>query len=815
MSAWTLVYRDWDRKQQPLREALCTLGNGYLATRGAAEEADAGGVHYPGTYLAGGYNRLVTKIAGREVENEDLVNWPNWLCLTFRPEGGEPFHVDTVRLEEFRQELDLRHGVLERRMRFSDTDGRCSRLISRRLVHMDDPHLAAVSWRLIPENWTGRVEIRSSLDGTVKNRGVARYRMLNDTHLRPLACGRLEMDAAFLEVETSQSRIRMAQVARTRVWEDSTAVEVDRETVAAQDRVCQTILVDAHEGRPLQVEKVVAVFTSRDRAISEPALAAREAIGRAGTWEDLLRSHRRAWDRLWHRCDIRVTGDAHTQVALRLHIFHLLQTVSMHSIDLDVGVPARGLHGEAYRGHVFWDELYIFPFLNLSVPEITRALLIYRYRRLPEARRAARKLGLPGALYPWQSGSDGQEESQVVHLNPRSGRWLPDETHLQRHVNAAVAYNIWQYFQATDDREFLSFYGAEMLVEIARFWSGVVVFNRSRGRYEIRGVVGPDEYHTRYPGADRAGVDNNAYTNLMAAWVLHCAARALELLAPDRRRELLEELQVSAVERSRWEEIGRRMFLPFHDGELISQFEGYEKLAELDWEAYRKKHGDIQRLDRLLEAQGDTPNGYKAAKQADVLMLFYLFSAEELAELFRRLGYEFRPRLIPRNVKYYSHRTSHGSSLSRVIHCWVRARSDRKGSWGPLQRALDSDIRDVQGGTTQEGVHLGAMAGTTDLVQRGYAGIELRGEALWLNPSLPEKLREMSFRIRYRGAWLSLRVTHDELAVDLEEGGPGPTRIGFAGRIHRLEEGEARVFRLPNRSSSTSGGAGAGAKGAG
>ena len=213
-----------------------------------------------------------------------------------------------------------------------------------------------------------------------------------------------------------------------------------------------------------------------------------------------------------------------------LHVFHLLQT-TYRAADLDAGVPARGLHGEAYRGHVFWDELFIFPFLNLRMPELTRALLRYRYRRLGAARRAARAEGLRGACYPWQSGSDGREESQSLHLNPRSGRWLPDHSRRQRHVNAAVAYNAWQYYEVTRDAQFLSSFGAEMVLEIARFWASLASWNAGHGRFEIRGVMGPDEYHDAYPWASEPGLDNNAYTNLMAVYCL-CRAHDVLRLAP-------------------------------------------------------------------------------------------------------------------------------------------------------------------------------------------------------------------------------------------------------------------------------------------
>jgi alpha,alpha-trehalase len=233
---------------------------------------------------------------------------------------------------------------------------------------------------------------------------------------------------------------------------------------------------------------------------------------------------------------------------LHLYTFHLLQSSSMHTMDLDVGVPSRGWHGEAYRGHIFWDELFIFPFLTLRVPEITRSLLMYRYRRIDEARAAAREAGFRGAMYPWQSGSNGREETQRIHLNPKSGRWIPDHSRHQRHVNAAIVYNIYQYYQATGDMEFLSFYGAEMVLEIARFWASIATYNPDLDRYEILGVMGPDEYHEAYPESDKPGLNNNAYTNIMAVWVLTEALNILEILAEDRRNELCETLELREEE---------------------------------------------------------------------------------------------------------------------------------------------------------------------------------------------------------------------------------------------------------------------------
>lgn len=801
MSRWSLVYESYEPDQEGLREALCTLGNGYFATRGAAAESSADEIHYPGTYLAGGYNRLETEISGRVIENEDLVNIPNWLPLTFRVGGGSWFSMDDVEILSYRQELDVRHGILLRAVRFRDGDGRTTLLSSRRIVSMTDSHICALEMSLEAEDWSGPVEFRSALDGTVVNSGVVRYKDLNNQHLRVRDARQVDNEITFLQVETTQSELRIAQAARTQVRQEGSLIDPERVYFNDDGFVGQRFTVQVAPGRTTTVEKVVSLFTSRDRAISECGLEAREVARRSGSFTGLLRSHELSWQHLWDLFAIDIDqsgqdGNTRSSMILHLHIFHLLQTASPHTRDLDVGIPARGWHGEAYRGHIFWDELFIFPLLNSRLPKITRALLLYRYRRLGRARAAAREAGYRGAMFPWQSGSDGREETQEVHLNPRSGRWLPDNSRLQRHVNAAIAYNVWQYYQATCDTEFMVFYGAEMMLEIARFWSSIATYNADMDRYEILGVMGPDEYHDGYPDSDRAGLDNNAYTNVMAAWVIRRAFDVLRLLPSDRAEKLTAHLNLTDRELDEWDAISRKMRICFHDEGIISQFEGYEELEEFDWEGYRDKYGDIQRLDRILEAEDDSPNRYKVSKQADVLMLFYLFSTPEIEKLFGHLGYDFDAGMIPRNVQFYLARTSHGSTLSRVVHSWILARSDRMQSCRLFDEALESDIADVQGGTTSEGIHLGALAGTVDIVQRGYTGLQTRDEVLYLDPCLPAEYSRVTLCFRYRAHSLCVEVGHNHLIVSAGPSVEEPIKVGLDGTVHELSPGETREFTL-------------------
>jgi alpha,alpha-trehalase len=803
MSDWTLAYDGYDPAREGVREALSTLGNGYFCTRGAAADCADDGVHYPGCYLAGLYNRRTSLVAGREVENEDLVNLPNWLVLTLRIDGGPWLRLDDAEILAYRQELDLRTGVLARRLRLRDAAGRTIGWHERRLVSMAAKHVGAQSLEIEAVDWSGRLEVRAAIDGTLINNNVARYRNLERRHLEPLGTGAAAEDVVWLRARTNQSRVEVVEAIRTRLFRDGEAVAAERATEAREDWIGQILALDVAEGERVTAEKTLALYASTSFAISEPRLAATEEAAGAGRFEEIRAAHEAAWAELWADFDMAIVADTLDNAAmkLRLHVFHLLQTVSENSIDADIGVPARGWHGEAYRGHIFWDELFILPFLNFRRPVISRALLKYRYRRLAAARRHARAEGFEGALFPWQSGSDGREETQVVHLNPKSGAWVPDNSHRQRHVNAAVAYNVWRYYETTGDREFLRDYGAEMYLEIARFWASIAE-ERPDGRFGIREVMGPDEFQTAYPGVppeEERGVDNNAYTNVMASFVLRHATDVAEALAPHCRRALFARIGLAESDLARWDEISRRLFVPFLDGGVISQFEGYERLEEFDWEGWRARHGDIHRLDRLLGAEGDSPNRYKASKQADALMLFYLFSTQELADLFERLGYGFDRAWLPKTIEHYLARTSHGSTLSFVVHSWVLARSDRPMSWDLLRAALDADLADIQGGTTQEGIHLGAMSGTVDIFQRCLTGLEVRGGVLHLNPRLPEGVDALDVRIRYRQHSLRIAATRAEVEVSSELVAEPPVTLAYRGQFRDLPSGGRVRFRLHER----------------
>ncbi|MET8651584.1 HAD-IA family hydrolase [Nocardia aurea] len=783
---WNLIYDGFEPAHEGAREALCTTGNGYWATRGASPGCVADAVHYPGTYLAGIYNRVTTRLDDHDDESEHLVNAPDWTALRVRADQGPLLYPGCPEMIDHHQDLDLRAGVLTRTNRYRDSSGRTTRLTTRQFQSLTHPHLAAIELGVEAEDWSGTVVVTSQIDGRVANRNVAADRALNGRHLRPGHHRALDDRTVLYETVTDQSGITIAIAARTRT--DTCLAELRPHSEIDCPGVELTLALAPSS--PVVIEKIAAVATSRERGLSTAALAAVRRIDEAPRFGALVNAHMDAWSQLWDRFGIRLGDGRGHRLALNLHVFHVLQATVAACPDTDAGLPARGLHGEGYRGHIFWDELFVYPMLTLRRPELSRAFLSYRYRRLPAARTAARALGLGGALFPWQSGSDGWEETPTELFNVRNGQWMPDHSHRQRHVGLAVAYSVWQYYQATADLRYLIDNGAELLVEVARLFADLATHDPATDRFDISGVMGPDEYHDGYPDNPGLGVRNNTYTNVLTAWVLARAHEVVELLSGHDCAPLWNRLRLGPDEPRRWDRISRRLRVPFHADGIISQFDGYEDLAEFDWDAYRSRYDNIGRLDLILQAEGDTTNRYKLSKQADVLMLFYLFSAEELREIFERLGYELPPALIPRTVDYYLARTSHGSTLSRLIHAWVLARTNRALSWSLFTQALDADVADTQRGTTREGVHLGAMAGTADMVLRCYGGVETRHDTLRLHPVLPLELREVEFTLSYRDQPLTITVNHHRISLRLHPSSADPISVSVEDQRRTLGAGQ-------------------------
>ncbi len=764
--SWNLTYWSFDPGNEKLRETLTTIGNGYFGTRGcfAGARADEA-IHYPGTYIAGVFNKLPSSVYRRTVYNNDLVNCPNWTLIEIKIGNSDFINPLEKEIHDYRHSLNMKDALMSRSITFQDENGRITTIESRRIASMSNHHCGAIQYTIKPHNYSEKITLRSALDGTVINYGVARYRELNAKHLLPISVVR-ENGGISLYVRTTSSKVDICMHAKTSLYCDETLMDVEKVVYKDMGYISENLSFDARQGTHYVLDKIVSIYTTNDMDITDdPEEECRSAMLEIRSFNDAFKRHREVWHKMWEKAEYQIEGDRFAQKVIHLQIYHLLVTASVHNSGIDAGMPARGLHGEAYRGHIFWDELFILPFYNLHFPEISKALLMYRYRRLDAAREYARENGYRGAMYPWQSADEGKEETQTVHFNPVSGKWGPDLSSRQRHVSLAVAYNIWEYYYCTNDLEFLHNYGAEMMLEIARFWASIARYDRKDGRYHIAGVMGPDEFHERYPGTKKGGLRDNAYTNIMVCWIMHKAIETIEYLPEEVLTHLSERIGFQISEVEKWKEIVNKMNVVITDDYIISQFDGYMDLMELDWDHYRERYGDIHRLDRILKTEGDSTDRYKVTKQGDVLMTFYVLSPGQVKNILEIMGFEVcdELKLIEKNYEYYIVRTSHGSTLSHVVHCAILKYLDghKKDMWGSFLSALKSDIYDTQGGTTAESIHCGVMGGTLDILFKAFAGINIYKDYLLIKPALPPHWHRLSFKIFLRDNWIDIDINRD------------------------------------------------------
>lgn len=812
---WKLVFEGFDPAAQARRETLMTLSNGYMGVRGSHSERSRDSVHSPGNYLAGVFNRVVSHINGRDVEHESMVNVPNWTHLDVRISGGSWLSEGGFDYSDERVELDLRQGLMTRTMTLTDREGDVAesgeravlRVTQRRVVSLRQRHIGAQETVFESQNFTGRIHVRTGIDPSVVNDGVQEYRELNAHHLVLMDSTTLpdEQETLLSLVATNQSQIQIATAQRTHV--DGAASVRARREIRPGGTEFRRHQIALRKGEPVTIDQTTAVVTSRDAAIGSPRDGALAQLDRnPQDFGQILAAHLIEWQQLWNRYDVDIDleddprpEDVLTQLALRTHAFHTAQTLAPHMSLRDAGVPARGLHGEGYRGHIFWDELYILPIISLHQPHVTRSLLSYRWRRLAQAQFRAQQFGLRGAAFPWQSGSDGREETPPELFNHHSQRWMPDNSWRQFHVGLAIAYNAWLYYEATGDLDWLSGQGSELIIGITRLFDSLAEYDEADGRYHISGVMGPDEYHDGPRGQHGGGLKDNAYTNVLAAWLFRHSAHIFHDMVEHQREELAARYGVSREEAQHWHELSQKLAVPFNSDGTISQYDGYDELDELDWDYYRGKYRNIGRLDLLLENEGDMTNNYKLSKQADTIMLVHLLGPEGLIEELGRMGYDIDHDVVQRTVDYYIQRSSNGSSLSKVVNASVQAWLNPDRSWASFQDALVIDLDDTQGGTTGEGIHLGAMAGSVEVVTRAYAGLRVRGEWLEFSPHLPPQLEDVSFTVLYRGQIIRVCIDHEVLELEGASRGADPVTIHVADAEYILKGGQKIAVAIGRR----------------
>lgn len=644
---------------------------------------------------------------------------------------------------------------------------------------MGNSHHYSILYRFTPLNFTGEIDVISEADGSVYNYNVARYRSLTNKHLT-IQTTEYFKSKALLIARTNQSDITVCQASQ--LFSDDFSLETLKSEKTAE-KVIQKLTISVEKNRTYTLEKSVTVAKYQ---MGEQTTTSKLALLSLPRFKEMYAESKEAWRKLWENAAITIDGDLMSQKMLNLHTYHLLVSAAPNAYEqsLDASITARGLHGEAYRGHIFWDELFILPFYILHFPKTAREILLYRYQRLTAAKKAAKEAGYQGAMFPWQSGLDGTEQSQELHLNPISGEWKEDHSRLQRHVSLAIAYNVWQYWHNVRDRSFMEQYGLELILEIAHFWQSAATLDSLTGRYSIEGVMGPDEFHESYPNSQKGGLKNNAYTNMMVVWLFEEVEKLRNQLSPEIFQSVAAKVQLSEDNFSQMTDIRKNLCLEINPEGIIAQFEGYFDLKDLDWDHYREKYGNIYRMDRILNAEGKSADAYKVAKQADSLMIFYNFSTAQVHQILDDLTYRLPEDYVEKNLHYYLARTSHGSTLSRVVHAQLAAMVDQQDlAWSLYQEALYSDYRDIQGGTTAEGIHAGVMAATLYIPLTTFAGIDFREDVMRIDPNLPKQWQNIQFNIQVRGINYHFNVTHETLTVVADQN----TTIILSGATHELK----------------------------
>ncbi|WP_244657308.1 glycoside hydrolase family 65 protein [Pseudomonas sp. CFBP 13719] len=773
----SLAFDHFDLDDEQRREALFTLANGVISWRACSPEACAvprPDGHYPGLYRAGWYDDAARQVNGTTTHTAALVNLPDPFGLTLSLNHQPWFELGPDTLQSYHQHVDMQRGVLTRRLSLLLADVPVE-LVETRFVSLANAQLAVLRWELHADKPLTGLRVRTTLDNSRGNYLIERDRdyegrRLHSHRWEHLADGRAGV-VATLEDASRKVAVAVQTVAPCQ-WQGQ----------VVDDRLVQEGTVEWPERGPLVLEKRVIVQVDDEFHGLSSSMAALPDTSHA----QLLAAHEQAWQDTWAYGRIRVADPA-VDHPLQFAGWHIQQTVSALSTGHDLGFPARGWQ-EGYFGQVFWDELFAFPLFATHRPELASSLLDYRHARLPAARRRAARLGCSGAMFPWRSAHDGEEQTPPFQYYPISGNWVPDPTHLQRHIGSAVAYDAWTLYLATGDEQQLAGKIGDLIIEVARYWASVARFDESRQRYVIEGVIGPDEYHNAYPHAEQPGLDNNAYTNLMAVWTLCRALDVLQRLPTALREDLVERLALRPDEASHWEHVSRNMFLPFTADGVLDQFEGFERLqpAPDEW-----KSEDNPRLDWMLEARGDHCDHYQVSKQADTLMLFYLLSNEQLHALFARLRYPFDDDIARRTMDYHLGHVFHESSLSKTVCAGALAHTDSDASWMYYQHCLRTDLDAKPDSGVREGVHLAAMSGALDVMQRHYLGVFPAVEGLRVFPAPPPGLGDVSLAMQFHGQWVDVTRVDEVITVHLRALSTQPITLIHALGTEQLEPGSS------------------------
>lgn len=740
-------------------ESIMCLGNGYMCIRSATEEAYLG--EKRDFFVAGTFNKFDEGEVTELPNAADIIRFPIEMNgCDFNLEQGEIRHYDRF--------LDLRTGELVRTVEWISPNGEMYRLEFCRIVSMDNIHLVAQKISITPISGDSSLRFLPGIDGSVTNSGVQHFS---------------EGDKRFYEGRYMQACQRTTQSKIDFVFTTVCDFKVD----GVKEDVSQLILMDRRKinceyrckvkrGKTLVIQKISNVFTSRDRnlegmnlnQIQEFALTELKQSEVKG-YEILAKESAAAWEsKVWRRTPIVIESENPLdQLAIRFAQYHLYVMTPAHDNRMNVG--AKGMSGEGYKGHTFWDtDIFVLPYFTFTAPEIARSLEEYRYLSLMGAHKKAKDNGYDGAQFPWESAwlDDGEVTPVWGAADIVTG--LPTKIwsgFIEQHITADVAYGVWQYYMVTKDDDFMEHYGYELLMDTAKFWASRLEWSEDDGLYHINDVVGPDEY--------KEHVDDNAFTNYMAHWNLGIAIEYYEKLKkvlPDKFKILNEKMSLD-IAYKRWKELSPLIYLPKPREEdlVIAQDAKYLTYPIIDLTKY-KQADEVGTL--FKEYNLEQVNKMQVSKQADIMILFFLM--EDLFSLDVKKA----------NWNYYEPKTLHDSSLSLSTHVILaNDMKEKELAYALFQRAIRIDAGENMK-SSDAGIHAASIAGIWQSVVYGFGGVRMLKGSLRISPSLPKEWNTLSFPIIWHAQKLMIHITKEELCIK-NETGKEPVELEVYG--HKLE----------------------------
>lgn len=745
---WTIEEKQFDSRYLGKCEAIFTQGNGYMGVRNAYEEA----------YVAETRNMFVSGTFNKFSEQEvtELPNLPDITNMQLII-NDRPFSLSEGTIHHYSRILNLRNGETIRTIDWESNQGERMKMTFQRAVSMAEKHAIGMKATIQPVNADVEIKIISGIDGTVSNSG-AQHMLEGDKRL---------YDGTLLEYlsKTSQSGICVATYVGHTFKLDG--AEVSMKTLPIMNR--RQIMISASakvcKNSVLTIEKLSSVYTGRDVEFRD-VVATEEMLQKIGQdvtkklvlegYGQFLDKSAKAWEDIWEKQDIIFeTTNSFDQLALRFAIYHL--NIMVNKEDNRVGIGAKALSGEGYKGHSFWDtEVFLLPYYLFSEPKTARNLLEYRYLSLQGARQKAIDNHYQGAMYPWEAAwiDDGEVTPYNGPADVVTGRPLIYWTGvIEQHITADVAFAVWQYYQATKDEEFLVNYGYEMIFDTARFWLSRLEWNEDKNQYEICDVIGPDEY--------KEHINNNAYTNYMANFNMTLARQLYDELegtensTKKAKFQALKEQLCLVNMREEMNEKIPKLYLPKPDEKtgIIPQFDGYMNLKYMDISRFKESTEVLTIYNEMGQEQ---INEYQISKQGDLVVLFYL-----LENLFAK-------DIVEKNYEFYEERTLHDSSLSKSTHSVVASDLGRvEQAYEFYEGSCGVDLSDEMK-SSDAGIHSASMGGIWQAAVQGFGGIRMVDGMLRIAPVLPKECKRLVFRVHYAGSVLMITMIPGRFTITCE-----------------------------------------------